>query len=116
MTCKAIPCDTTQFTVHEMSVADLRAWYQKISLPGEQCDLVNENAALGINLEDLALICQCEVSAFDSLTARELNEIAAGARELNPHFFKLRDLIIETMFKILDAVANGFPSSGKEAS
>lgn len=107
-----IPCDSTSFTAHEMSVEEIQAWYQALALPGEPCDIVGEYAIPGISLKDLALICHCPALDFDPLTYRELERIADGARELNPHFFRLRALIAETAEKIVAAMNSGFASPG----
>lgn len=116
MTSKTIHTDNNTFQVNELSVLDLRAWHERLTLPGGECDLVNENAVPGISLEDLGLICQCDVAGFGDLTARELNQLAEAARELNPHFFSLRALIAETMQKIIDAVTFGLPAADQETS
>ena len=89
MVTKTVTTDTNTFTVRELSVAEMRDWWNRIALPGHTCDVVNEFSVPGISLDDLASLCDCTANDFNSLTYRELDAILAAAKELNPHMFEL---------------------------
>jgi len=110
MQSRTVACDSRTFTAHELSVSDMHAWYARLCLPGGPCDVVDELALPDISLSDLALIYRCEVQDFDSLVYRELEALAAGGREINPSFFKMRTLVSETMQLLNQALTTGFPS------
>lgn len=116
MQSRTVQCDTRSFTVHELTIDEVRAWYANLSAPlGAVTDILNETALPEITLSDLALICHCDVTEFDPLYSRELEAVFAAAKALNPHFFRLRMLVSETMQKMLEAVTVGFPSATAEA-
>ena len=109
MQTRTVTLDARTFTAYELNINDLRTWYSNVAMPGGSCDVVNEMAVPDIGLDDLALMCHCEVVDFDALTYRELVQISTAAKEVNPHFFRMRAMITETMLMINEAVRNGFP-------
>lgn len=115
MQTRTIACDNRSFTAHELSLQELRDWYASLLLPGGPCDIVDELALPDISLTDLARICHCDATEFDSLVYRELEAIADAARIVNPHFFRLRGLIAETTRAISEAVTVGYPPATVEA-
>lgn len=111
-------CDSQQFTVHEMSLFDVRSWLNEFTAEGlgGPVDIVGELAIEGINLKTLATICHCEVADFDQLTARELQLVADVARETNPHFFRLLKTIKQTAeVMVVEDRAGRFKFSAPEA-
>ncbi|HQU79411.1 MAG TPA: hypothetical protein PLU47_08085 [Azonexus sp.] len=92
MRTESVTTDNASFTIHEMTIAEVRTWVESFNTGGET-DVVSELAVEGISLGDLAMLCRCEVSAFDPLTARELKLLADMATEVNTHFFRVRRLI-----------------------
>ncbi len=105
--------ESKTFTVRSISITELRTWWNGIATPGHSCDVVNEYAVPGITLNDLAMLCDCEVSAFDDLTARELANIADDARVLNPHFFRLRAAVTESCEQIVQILTESFSAMAK---
>lgn len=105
---KIIDTDNQKFAVHEMSIAELRAWWDNVTMPGHECNVPTEYALPGISLDDLALICRCQVKDFEALTYRELEQILAAAREMNPHFFRLRDSLNEACEKVLSLLTEAY--------
>ena len=104
--------DNGSFSIHELTVAEVRAWVESFNTGG-QTDVVSELAVEGISLVDLAMLCRCEVSAFDPLTARELKLLADMAAEVNVHFFRVRRLIRETAERLeKERVAGRLPTFG----
>lgn len=96
------------FTVHDMTIAELRIWWDGIAAPGSPCDIASEYAVPGISLDDLAMLCHCELADFDDLTASELAPIAEAARELNPHFFRLRESVAEASARVLQLLTETY--------
>jgi len=112
---KTIDTDTKQFTVHEMSIAELRTWWGSVTAPGYECDVPTEYSAPGVSLDDLALHCRCDAKDFDALTYRELELILSAARELNPHFFRLRDSLNEACEKVLSMLTDAYSVFAKDS-
>lgn len=85
---KQVFTDNTSYIVRELTIAEVKNWLEGFQI-GRECDLVNELAADGIALPDLAMMCDNTVAHFDSLTGRELQAVVDAAREVNPHFFRV---------------------------
>lgn len=108
MTTKTVTTDNQTFTVRDITVTEMRDWWNRITMPGHACNVVNEFALPGISLDDLATLCDCTVDDFDSLTYRELDAILTAAKELNPHMFRARDLLNESCAKIAEIFSEAF--------
>ena len=80
--------DNTTYTVRCLTIADVKKWLEGFQI-GRECDLVDELAADGVSLPDLAMMCDNTVADFDCLTGRELQAVVDAAREVNPHFFRV---------------------------
>ena len=105
---KAIQIQSKTFTVREMSVTELRAWWNNIATPGHACDVCNEYAVPGISLDDLAMLCDVDVSEFDEFTASDLAPLSEVARELNPHLFRLRETVAEASARVLAVLTEAY--------
>lgn len=105
---KTIITDSKSFTLYELTINEAKQWFEQLATPGHACDVVAEYAMPGISLADIALMCHCEASEFDDLTARELSLLLDAGKELNPHFFRLREALIEACRKIAEALAGEF--------
>jgi hypothetical protein len=92
--------DNTSYTIRGLTVADVKKWLESFQI-GRECDLVDELAADGVSLADLALMCDNTVAQFDCLTGRELQSVVDAAREVNPHFFR----VIATVKQGAEAIA-----------
>lgn len=98
---KTVTTDNKTFTAHQMTITEVRAWADGVMNPGYQCNIVDELAAPGISLGDLALIYHCEIKDFDDLTCRELDLLVEAARETNAHYFRLRVALAQTAEAIM---------------
>lgn len=117
MTTQIAHCDNLQFTACELTVNEVRDWFESFT-HGGPCHLVDELAAPGIGLHDLATIYRCEVDAFDALTSREIDHLVETARAINPHFFRIRDMVasvVEQMMTKAAAGLDGTPDSSEVA-
>lgn len=105
---KTIQAADKTFIVREMSVNEVRIWWDNVRSPCHERDITNESAVPGISLDDLAMICGCTVEEFDDMRPSELAPLVEAAKELNPHFFRLRELIIETSIKIVETLTKAY--------
>jgi hypothetical protein len=112
---KTVQTNAKRFTVNQLTVNELRAWWKKIEAPGYPCDVTNEFMIPGISLDDLAWLCRCEVAEFEDLTYSELMLIADAAKELNPHLFRLRESLNEACAKTLELLTNAYTALADEA-
>ena len=108
MTTKSVTTDAKKFTIREMTVTEMREWWNRVTMPGHACDVVNEFAVPGISLDDLAILCDCAANDFDALTCRELDAILTAAKEMNPHIFRMRDLLNESCAKLTEILGEAF--------
>lgn len=114
MATKTVTTDTQTFTVREITVTEMRDWWNRITMPGHACDVVNEFAVPGISLDDLAALCDCTADDFNGLTYREIDAILTAAKELNPHMFRARDLLVESCAKVAEILGDAFSGLIKE--
>lgn len=114
MTTKTVTTASKTFTIREMTVNEMRDWWNRVTMPGHACDVVNEFAVPGISLDDLAILCDCSANEFDGLTYRELAAILTAAKELNPHIFRMRDLLNESCAKLTEILGEAFGGMVKE--
>lgn len=117
MLTKTVQLDNCQFTAHELTLKEVRTWYEGFA-QGGPCDLVDELAAPGISLPDLAINYRCDAGAFEDLSARELELLVQAARETNPHFFRARDMVasvVEAMIAKTETILNGIPKRDEVA-
>ena len=114
MATKTVTTDTKTFIVREITVTEMRDWWNRITMPGHTCDVVSEFAVPGISLNDLAALCDCTVDDFNGLTYRELDAILTAAKELNPHMFRARDLLNESCAKLAEILGGAFSAMAKE--
>ncbi|UCV09142.1 hypothetical protein [Dechloromonas denitrificans] len=110
MTTHIANCDNLQFTACELSVKEVRDWFESFT-HGGPCHLVDELAAPGISLHDLATMYRCEVGAFDALTSREIDRLVEAARAINPHFFRVRDMVASVVEQMMTKAAAGLDST-----
>lgn len=80
-------------TVRELTIGEIRHWYQSLAAGELFGDWVQETALEDIGLIDLAYMTDSTAGALEDLNHRQLVEIASAARSLNPAMFRLRDHI-----------------------
>lgn len=97
----SVVTDAKTFTVHEMTIAQVRSWWEGIPYPGYPGDIADHFAIPGISLTDLAMLCHCDVSDFDEIPYSQVEAINAAARELNPLLFRLQGMIADASEQIV---------------
>lgn len=98
--------------VRELTVAEVRAWLQRAEEHADEAlaepfDLVGELLLDGLTLAEVALMTDLEVEAMELLTPSALQELVDKCREVNPHFFGLRERLLRVA-----AAGPGVPSRG----
>lgn len=93
MQTRPLTFDERTITVRELSVRDVRNWYEALAAGELFGDWVQETALEDIGLIDLAYMTDVQASALEDLTHAQLVELATTARSLNPAMFRLRDHI-----------------------
>lgn len=114
MATKTVTTALHTFTIREITVNELRTWWNKIATPGHACDVINEFAVPGISLDDLAILCDCTADDFNGLTFSELDSIVTVAKEMNPHVFRARELLTESCAKLTEILGDAFTTLAKE--
>lgn len=81
--------DPVDLTVNELTVADVRRWLAEAAVASER-DPLHALALPDIGIDDLARMTSASVDILEALTVRQLQVVADTAREINPHFFRVR--------------------------
>ncbi|CAM5321503.1 hypothetical protein [Thauera mechernichensis] len=82
--------DQHTITVRELSVRQIRDWYQSLVAGELFGDWVQETALEDIGLIDLAYMTDAAPGDLEDLTHAQLLELATAARSINPGIFRLR--------------------------
>lgn len=94
-------------TVRELTLGEVRNWYQALAAGELFGDWVQETALEDIGLVDLAYMTDAAPDDLERLNHRQLVEIVAAARSLNPAMFRLRDHIRTCAKEIANLVEGG---------
>lgn len=94
-------------TVRELTLGEVRNWYQALAAGELFGDWVQETALEDIGLVDLAYMTDAAPDDLEKLTHAQLLKIATAARELNPAMFRLRDHIRTCAKEIANLVEGG---------
>lgn len=88
------------FTVHEMTVADVRKWLRDVESGTAQVDPVGEFVIADCSVGDLARMCHVPAAEFDAFRPSELSPLVEAAKKLNPHFFGVREIVLAATVSI----------------
>jgi len=77
-------------TVRELTVREVRDWAAQIDTGLAPLDAVGEMMLSDCSLADLQRMSDADAELLEGLGTSDLELIAAAARKLNPHFFRLR--------------------------
>lgn len=97
------------FTVRELSVADVRAWFVEIDAQfalGTPRDPLHAMAFDDCGLDDLAHLCDVPVTELEQYSVRALHPVLDVARALNPLFFSVRKELTRHTRVLLEAIAS----------
>ncbi|MDP2431261.1 MAG: hypothetical protein Q8O33_04465 [Pseudomonadota bacterium] len=106
---KTITVGDRAVTVHELTVADIRAWLKSLESPAEP-DIVGVALIDGVELADLAIMTDLPVEVIEASSPSELRAVFDACREVNADFFALRGRL-ETIGKASLASMPGAPGN-----
>ncbi|MBF0157500.1 MAG: hypothetical protein HQL57_09985 [Magnetococcales bacterium] len=93
---KEIELDGRTVTVRELTVAEVRLWLKELDQLREGAlDLVTEGIMADASLGDVARMTDLTPEELDGFTPSAIESVIAVCREINPHFFRLRDRLLE---------------------
>lgn len=93
---KEIDIDGRKVIVRELTVAEVRYWMKDLERMREDTiDLVTEGIMDNASLTDVVRMTDLAITDLDDMTPSEIDTIMATCREVNPHFFKLRQRLID---------------------
>ena len=93
---KEIDIDGRAVTVRELTVAEVRNWLKDLEQVREGgIDLVTEGIMADASISDVARMTDLSPEDLDNLTPSQIEEVVTSCREINPHFFRLRDRLLE---------------------
>ncbi len=88
------------FTVHEMTVAEVRQWLLDVENGTAVVDPVGEFVVSGCSVADLARMCHVHAAEFDAFRPSEIQPVVEAAKKLNPHFFQVREVVFAATVSI----------------
>ncbi|MBF0142849.1 MAG: hypothetical protein HQL59_05255 [Magnetococcales bacterium] len=93
---KEVQLDEHTVTVRELTVAEVRLWLKELDQLREGAlDLVTEGIIADASLGDVARMTDLQAADLDEMTPSQIEELITACREINPHFFRLRDRLLE---------------------
>ncbi|MBF0424673.1 MAG: hypothetical protein HQL66_02480 [Magnetococcales bacterium] len=93
---KGVQLDERTVTVRELTVAEVRLWLKELDQLREGAlDLVTEGIMADAFLGDVARMTNLTPEELDDLLPSQIEVMITVCREINPHFFRLRDRILE---------------------
>ncbi|MBF0626518.1 MAG: hypothetical protein HQL82_17150 [Magnetococcales bacterium] len=93
---KEVELDGRTVTVRELTVAEVRLWLKDLDQLREGAlDLVTEGIMADASLGDVARMTDLQAADLDEMTPSAIEGLIAACREINPHFFRLRDRLLE---------------------
>lgn len=80
-------------TVRELSVAEVRNWVVEAE-SGAEVDPLRTLVFEDCSLDDLARMCDLPAEAMEAFGPLELAPLRDKCKRLNPHFFRVREALI----------------------
>lgn len=97
--------ETVEIVVNELSVSQVREWL-KNNDSATNPDLIDSLLFEDFVLSDLACFTNLTGSIIDTMPPSDLRKVVDCIRELNPHFFGLRDRLVEMGKEYLKTLPN----------
>ncbi|MBF0626437.1 MAG: hypothetical protein HQL82_16735 [Magnetococcales bacterium] len=93
---KEVELDGRTVTVRELTVAEVRLWLKDLDQLREGAiDLVTEGIMADASLGDVARMTDLQAADLDEMTPSAIEGLITACREINPHFFRMRDRLLE---------------------
>ena len=80
--------------VRELTVAEVRKWLQETAAQSWR-DPIHATALEEVGLDELARMTDVSAEDLEAFAPSQLAEVVRVARRLNPHFFRLRDALMQ---------------------
>lgn len=82
--------------IKEMTVSDVRKWLKDVEqLRNDGINIVTEGIMGEASLTDVVRMTNLDMEDLDKMLPSYIDVIIAACREMNPHFFRLRDRLLE---------------------
>jgi hypothetical protein len=92
---KQISVNGKTVNLKELTVVEVRQWMKDLEkVQTTDFDLVTEGIMQDVSLNDLLRMSDLTMTDLDEMAPSEIDIILATCRELNPHFFQLRDRLV----------------------
>ncbi len=93
--------------VRELTLAEIRTWFKKVSSPENGGDLVDATLFEEFSVSDLSALTNLTGKKADSLTPSEIREVVAVAKEVNADFFAMRGRLVQLGRQIVAGSSSG---------
>lgn len=80
--------------IRELTVAEVRKWLQETAAQTWR-DPIHATALDEVGLDELARMTDVSAEDLEAYAPSQLAELVRVARRLNPHFFRLRDALMQ---------------------
>jgi hypothetical protein len=98
-------------TVREMTVGEVRDWMVEIEQGAQQIDPAGEYVFDDCSLQDLMRMSDATVDIFNSAAPSDIEPLRQAARELNPHFFRVRAAVAAAQQALVRRILSPDPSN-----
>jgi len=87
--------------VRELTVAEVRKWLQETAAQSWR-DPIHATALDEVGLDELVRMTDVSAEDLEAYAPSQLAELVRVARRLNPHFFRLRDALMQASRRTAD--------------
>ncbi len=95
---REVNLDGQVIVVRELTVAEVRNWLKNLDQVQESgIDLVTEGLLADASLSDICRMTDLPIEALDQMTPSEAETVLSACREINPHFFRLREKLLQVV-------------------
>jgi hypothetical protein len=108
---REVPFGERLVTVREMTVGEVRDWMVEIEQGTQQIDPAGEYVFDDCSLQDLMRMSDATKDVFDSAAPSDIEPLRQAARELNPHFFRVRAAVAAAQQAIVRRILSPDPSN-----
>lgn len=93
---KEVNLENRKVLVKELTVSEMRNWLKNLEgIKDGEIDLISEGLLEEASLSDVVLMTDLTMDDLDGMVPSELATLVDACKETNPHFFTLRDRLVQ---------------------
>lgn len=102
------------YMVRELTVEEVRDWIVSVENNTRPTDPVGDFIFDDIAVSELAMMCDVDPAEFDNCRPSELHPLVQVAKELNPHFFRVRAVVSAALSAMVAEIVASDPLKSRD--